>query len=168
MAKKQPVQGSSREPYKASDFRDGHAQSQYREQSQSQNKDKQEVAHIVSLEVAATALNDYRGPGTPAQSEASDVKKFLNDFSNMRMVDTETNRREHPKLDNALIEKAVTNMQLTAQEEHRALQGAQVVLNHGGELQHGTARCFVNFYSNLITKSGKTVWEKACKDDRKK
>ena len=163
MAKKLPVQGGAREPYKAGDFRDSHAQRQYREQSQSENKDTQDVAHIVSLDVAATALNDYRGPGIPAQSEASDVKKFLNDFSNMRMVDTETNKSEHPKLDKALIEKAGTNMRLTVQEEHRALQGAKVVLNHGGELQRGTAQCFVNFYSNLITKSGKTVWEKASK-----
>ena len=64
--------------------------------------------------------------------------------------------------------KPETHEPLTAREEDRALQGANVVQNHGDELKPGTAQCFENFYDNLQTKSGETVWEKATDEQAKK
>lgn len=168
MAQKKPVQGGSREPYRGSDFRDSHAQKQYREQSQSKNKDKQDVAHKLSLDVMATVLNDHRSPGRIPKSETSDVKELVNAFDNMRMVDQSTNRSDHVKLDSAIKEKAKTHKPLTAREEHRAVQSAEVVLEHKGKLKSGTAQCFKNFYGNLQTKSGETVWKKAKNEQAKK
>ena len=168
MAEKKPVEGGSREPYKPSHFRDSHAQSQYREQSQSENKDTQDVAHIVPLDVMATVLNDHRSPGRIPKSEPSDVKGLANAFDNMRMVDRGTNRSDHVKLDNAIKEKAETHEPLTAREEHRALQGAKVVLEHKDELKPGTAQCFANYYDSLNTKTGETVLEKAKDEQAKK
>ncbi len=169
MAEKEPVEGGSpSEPYSASDFRDSNAQRQYREQSQSKDKDTKEVAHKLPLDTTATVLNDYRGPGRPSGSEASDVKKVVNDPDNLRMVNTDTNRSDHTKLDNSIKEKAETHEPLTAKEEQRALQGATVVLKHEDELKPGTAQCFGNFYGNLETQSGETVWKKAQdKQDKK-
>ena len=160
MAEKQPVKGGSRR-YSAGDFRDRNAQKQFREQSQSKEKNTKEVAHKLGLDTAKTALNDHRGPGRKPESEASDVKKLVNDFSNLGMVNKDTNKSDHTKLDNALKEKAETHEPLTAKEEHRALQGVKVVLKHVHELKPGTAQCFENFYDNLKTQSGETVWEKA-------
>ena len=96
MAEKEPVEGGSpRERYSAGDFRDSNTQRQYREQSQSKDKDTKEVAHKLALDVAATALNDHRGPGRIPESEASDVTKLTNNFDNLRTVDKDTNRSDH-------------------------------------------------------------------------
>ena len=168
MAEKKPVEGGSREPYKGSDFRDSHAQRQHREQSQSANKDTQDVAHKLSLDLTAMVLNDHRSPGRIAKSERSDVKEVVNKPENYRMVDRDTNRSDHVKIDNALKEKAETHEPLTAREEQRAVQGAKVIQKNEDELKPGTAQCFENFYDNLQTKSGETVWEKAKDEQAKK
>ena len=151
--------------YSASDFRDSHKQSQYRKQSQSEGKDTQEVGHTVSLDVAAEVLNKYGPPGKRPQSDAGDVKRVLNDFSNLGMVDSETNM-DQAKTDESLKEKAVTGETLTAKEEKRAVQGAKVIQEHKDELGE-TAQAFENFYQNLKTKSGENAWDCAKDKDKK-
>lgn len=80
--------------YSASDFRDSHAQEEYRRQSKCANKDDKDVGHILSLEIAAEVLNNYREPGGVPDNELDAARKFLNDFANFRMVSRVTNTRE--------------------------------------------------------------------------
>jgi len=98
----------------AEDLRDAHQQQLYRDQSRSEKKDEQEVAHIFALEVAACIQN--RTPGmnleryahffvlrSAGQADVATLKKALNVFANLQMVNIETNRTIHTKLDSEII-----------------------------------------------------------------
>lgn len=147
-------------PYSStSTFRDPYSQTKYRNESQSQYKDDQESAHIVSLQIAKVVLNDHRHPGRPPVEEWADVKALLNDPSNFRMVKKETNRVVHVRLDNAIIAKSQLRGTLSDEEETRARMQVAVIQGAKGYLEKVTYECFKQFYQRLKTQHGGVVWD---------
>ena len=151
---------SSKQPnYSAKDFRDSHAQQQYREDSQSQHKDSKEAAHTVSHSISATVLNEYRGPGRVPNDERERVREVVNDDPNMRMVNRDTNRREHVHLDKQIVEKRETGEKLDRKEENRARQQTGFIQSQQDELPKSAYGAYKNFYGEMKTKSGHKVWD---------
>ena len=102
------------------DWRDNNKMQQYRRQSQSTDPSKV-AGHILSLEVAkhiaiAGSLNLDKGT----------MKDLLNSFDNLRMISEEGNRLQH-NLDQKLISKSQTHVQLTKEELERAKQQVAVI-----------------------------------------
>lgn len=157
--------GSSSSPkpqVSPSQLRDAAQQQKYREHSKSKHKDTKDVAHTLSLDMAARVLSEHRAPGRRPTDEVEAVKKLINSFENLRMVDQHTNRSEQVKLDNAIARKASSGEKLTAAEEARAKRQVAVLQKQQDELEKVTYQSFRNSYKKPITHSGKVLW-----DDRK-
>ena len=148
-----------REEYKAGDFREGRKQTKYRNKSKSEYKDTKEASHLVSGQIAAAVLNDHRSPGAIPKDEKSAVKDLINSPENMRMVESDTNRSEHTRIDNALVRKAVSGEPLTRKEEGRARRQVELLQKNQDKLPKGTYQAFRNFYKGMKTESGGTVWD---------
>ena len=140
-------------------FRQPHKQKAYHDHSQSQYKDDKEASHIVSLRIAKAALNENRIPGRPPAEECEDVKALLNHPSNFRMVSRETNRKDHERIDKAIIDKSESGEPLTAEEKHRAKLQVNVIQGRKDFLEPVTYGCFKTFYRKLRTQSGQVVWD---------
>ena len=147
-----------REEYRAGDFREGRKQTKYRNESKSEYKDTKEASHLVSGQITAAALNHYRSPGRIPKDEKRAVKDLMNAPENLRMVDRDTNRSEHTKIDRALVRKAGSGEPLTPKEEGRARLQVELLQNNQDKLPKGTYQAYRNFYKGMKTKSGGTVW----------
>lgn len=74
----------------SSELRSSYSQSQYREQSRSQNKESQDVAHKVALETLAEMIKHT--PGSLSQEKLDALKRDVNQFSNFNMKGSDVNR----------------------------------------------------------------------------
>ena len=138
----------------AKELRDSYSQQKYREQSQSENKSKQDVSHIVSLEIASQIQSHTRGP-----ANVTDLKDCTNSSENFRMVSTPTNRKDHREIDKALMEKSETSEPLTQREEARARRQVDVLQGQQDELPPGFYKQAKATYKSMKTQDGKTVWD---------
>lgn len=153
--------GSSSSPkpqVSPSQLRDAAQQQKYREHSKSKHKDTKDVAHTLPLDMAARVLSEHRA----STDEVEAVKKLVNSFENLRMVDQHTNRSKQVKLDNAIARKASSGEKLTAAEEARAKRQVAVLQKQQDELEKEMYQSFRTDYKKPITHSGKVLW-----DDRK-
>ena len=161
MAEKQ----EEKSPPRAGDYRDSYQQKKYREESKSKYKDSKEVAHILSGQILSKVLatadqgGSHRSRGRPPKNETDDVRELSNAPSNMRMVNTSTNRQEHVKADNALVRKADSGEKLTRKEEGRARQQVASVQSDQDKLRKVTYKSHKKFYDKLETQSGRNVWD---------
>jgi len=84
-------------PEVAHHLRNAHQQNKYREQSKSQNKENQHVAHYISLELAEFIDGVCHEPLTIGV-----LKDLVNDFSNFRLVNQLTNLKAHKTIDSQI------------------------------------------------------------------
>ena len=162
MAEKQ----DEKRPPRAGDYRDPYQQKKYCEESKSKYKDSKEVAHILSGQISSKVLatadqgGSHRSRGRPPKNETDDVRELSNAPSNMRMVNTSTNRKDHVKADNALDRKAAdSGEKLTCKEEERARQQVALVQSDQDKLSKVTYKSYKKLYDKLETQSGRNVWD---------
>jgi hypothetical protein len=135
-----------------SSLRDKGAQQAYRQQSRSQNKETQHVAHTYSLELARSVQS-----ATPGRQAAA-LRPSLNDPSNMRMVSARTNQTDHRAIDKSLQVKAASGTPLTKREEARARQQVDFVQSCT-TMPSGHRAAAQAHYKSLNTQSGRTLWD---------
>lgn len=135
-------------------LRDGYAQTKYRKNSYSRNKEKQHVAHKFSLELGKQVQK-----GIPGPMAAKNLKKVFNNEKNFRMVSAKTNLGEHRAIDKKIVEKSKNKEALTQKEEKRARQQVKFLQSKKNELPKRYYEQARGLYKPLKTKSGKTMWD---------
>jgi hypothetical protein len=144
--------GVQKPKFKTEVIRNNYAQQKYREQSKSNNKGDQHVAHTYSLEMA---VHHMSSPTYKGQPDLDKIKKSINAFSNFRMAKANTNLKTHRRIDNSLIAKSYSGAQLTQEEERRAKMQANVIRN--GDFPQNHLAEANRFYTNLNTASGNQI-----------
>lgn len=137
-----------------SKLRQSYKQQQYREQSSSQHKRHQDVAHTLSIEMAEHIQSHAKGP-----ADQESLLKLVNNPDNMRMVSRETNRKQHREIDQAIIAKSGTSAKLTNREELRVRQQVFQVQKHSQDCPPGFKEAAKDFYKGCRTQDGKTLWD---------
>eukprot|EP01125_Pyxidicula_operculata_P016765 TRINITY_DN5798_c0_g1_i1.p1 TRINITY_DN5798_c0_g1~~TRINITY_DN5798_c0_g1_i1.p1 ORF type:complete len:145 (-),score=26.62 TRINITY_DN5798_c0_g1_i1:88-522(-) len=133
-------------------WRNKHAQNKYRQSSRSQNKDKKEVSHQLSIKVAKKIDSHIRGP------TASSNRAAVNDHSNFYMKNIKTNRSTDNKLDNGIIKKMDSGEKLTRDETHRArIQAKQIQSN--SKYTHAFKKESKKVYRDLKSNDKKVIWD---------
>ncbi len=146
--------------FNADNFRVDYRQGQYRKKSRSENKERQEVAHTLSLDIAAYVFNHYDSL-EPIADIIENTSEWINKDNNMRMVLTSSNDR-HRIVDGSLMAKSWTGVQqgeeLTLEEIDRARRQADVVRK--ARMLPSSCRHFRNFYRLLKRRRGELykIW----------
>ena len=90
--------------------------------------------------------------------EAS-LQKMVNHPDNMRMVNRETNRKQHREIDQVIMDKSGTSDTLTKREEMRARQQVDFLQKHSQYCPPGFFEAAKNMYKDCRTQDGKTLWD---------
>lgn len=147
----------------ARDLRDNHKQQQYRKSSKAKNKKSKDVAHGVSLRIAAEVLTSKNA----SASEKKKIKTVVNSPGNLRMVSRKRNREDHENIDRSLIKKSKTSTKLIKSEETRAKQQTRVLQKQQDHIPKAAYKRGKMFYESFETKSGRKVWDSR-KDHKKR
>lgn len=84
---------------------------------------------------------------------------MVNHPDNMRMVNRETNRRQHREIDQAIMDKSGTSDTLTKREEERARQQVDYLQEHSQNCPPGFFKAAKDMYKDCRTQDGKTLWD---------
>ena len=117
----------------------------------SKNKDTQDVSHILSLEITVHIQRRVNGP--PAVEK---LRRFVNNFDNMRMVNRVTNHIEHRDIDIAIINQLDV---LTRKQETRARQQVKYIQVNHDICPEGFFNAAREFYRDCQTRDGTTLWD---------
>ena len=145
--------------YKPEQLRQSQTQHDYRENSKSQNKDKQDVSHGLGLDRACNIIGHEGGIDVSNKENLKGLKSFENSPSNYQMKDSHTNRSTDKKLDHKIDNKIEKGEKLNQTEEQREKRIASNIQAHQDTLTPEVYDKLRGHYEKAETETGHKIWD---------